>query len=235
MLGIALRPLRDLRSEAILRRLHLREQDDMNPYGIYCIEREWERKAWTAVPPLKALADHHGVEFKAEAGVATGDAFLNALTGWTEQTSDYAILYISSHGFPGGITVGDDSVRDTVRLGQIGDLLEAADVPNSGCLLHFGTCSTQKLVSTGFRDFRERTGFEAISGYRRDVDWIKSMAFDLLYLDVLIEAATRERRDQGVKHQPLDAYFMETVAGELEERSWYGLGMSLGFAIENGA
>ena len=60
------------------------------------------------------------------------------------------------------------------------------------------------------------------------------MAFDLLYLDLLIEAATRASV-KGNEHQPLDAYFMETVAGELEERSWYGLGMSLGFAIENGA
>ncbi|MCY4014389.1 MAG: hypothetical protein OXG82_16925 [Gammaproteobacteria bacterium] len=204
----------------------------MQPYGIYCIEREWEQSAWTASPPLKALAAHHGVGYCAKTGISTGDAFLEALSQWTTLCESFGILYISSHGFPGGITVGCDPVRDTVRLGQMADLLESAQVDNGGCLLHFGTCSTQKLVRQGFSDFRERTGFEAISGYRRDVDWIKSMAFDLLYLDLVI--ATAIRSSDRKKHQPLDADFMETVVGELEERSWYGLGMSLGFGIENG-
>jgi len=205
-------------------------RQDVQPYGIYCIEREWEKPAWTASPPLKALAAHHGVPYDDMTGISTGDAFLEALSGWTKLSGSFAILYISSHGFPGGITVGDDPVRDTVRLGQMADLLEAANVDNGGCLVHFGTCSTQKLVGTGFSDFRERTGFEAISGYRRDVDWIKSMAFDLLYLDLVLATAMRRSK----RHQPLDADFMETVAGELEERSWYGLGMSLGFGIETG-
>ena len=65
-----------------------------------------------------------------------------------------------------------------------------------------------------------------MSGYRRDIGWIKPLAFDLLYLDQLISTAP--------SNGELDADFMEDVHGDLRERSWYGLGHALGFHIDTG-
>lgn len=134
---------------------------------------------------------------------------------------------VSSHGFAGGISAPDaDPVRDNVRLAQMADLLEDLEAENSGCLVHFTSCSTQRETEVVLRDFRDRSGFDAVSGYRRDIDWIKPLAFDLLYLDQLISNAPSDGN--------LSAQFMEDVHGELRERSWYGLGQALGFHIDTG-
>ena len=199
--------------------------------GICCIESAWDSDEGEvpATPVLRTLARHRGVPFvsNSKTPFASGDEFFTCLKKWTELDVEFRILYVSSHGFPGGISAAEaDPVRDNVRLAQMADLLEHLDVDNSACLVHFGSCSTQRASGTDFCDFRDRSGFEAVSGYRRDIDWIKPLAFDLLYLDHVIS-----NRPQDGK---LSAEFMEGVHGDLRERSWYGLGQALGFHIDTG-
>ena len=95
---------------------------------------------------------------------------------------------------------------------------------NDGCIVHFGSCSSHRARDRDFEDFRKRTGFVAVSGYSRDVDWIKSFAFDLLYLDQIVWDAPKK----------LTADYMESVRYELRERVWYSLGDALGFDIHTG-
>ena len=192
--------------------------------GICCIEIEWEDDRISVIPALRTLSTVHQIPFKAKA-VSTSDDFARWLAKWTELPNEYGVLYISSHGFPGGITLhDDDAFRANVRLPQIADALEQTDVSNSGCIIHFGSCSTHRTSALDFEDFRSRTGFDAVSGYRHDVDWIKSFAFDLLYLDQLVRDAPRK----------LTAEYMESVRYDLRERAWYALGDALGFGIHTG-
>ena len=203
----------------------------MKKCGICCIESVWDGDEGevAATPVLKTLARHRGVPFVSNSRkpFASGDQFFHWLKKWTELDSTFRILYVSSHGFAGGISAAEaDPVRDNVRLPQMADLLEHLDVDNSGCLVHFGSCSTQRATKAVSDDFRKRTGFDAVSGYRRDIDWIKPLAFDLLYLDHVISKAPRNGK--------LSAEFMEDVHGDLRERSWYGLGHALRFHIDTG-
>ena len=197
-----------------------------NKCGIFCIDSEWESDQGEvpATPALEALASHHGVPFESNS-FADGDGFFTCLKKWAEAKDTFRILYVWSHGFAGGINAPEgDAVRDRVRLPQMADCLE--DWDSAACLAHFGACSTQRATHEVFRDFRDRTGFHAVSGYRRDIDWIKPMAFDLLYLDHVIS--------KFPKHGRLTTEFMEEVHGDLRERSWYGLGRALGFHIDTG-
>ena len=73
-----------------------------------------------------------------------------------------------------------------------------------------------------------RTGFDAVSGYRHDAWWVKSLAFDLLYLDHLLLYL-----DQNAPHKPT-AEHMEAIRYDLRERAWYALGDSMGFDIQTG-
>ena len=192
--------------------------------GICCIETEWEDERVSVIPALRTLSAVHQIPFKSKP-ISTSDDFAKWLARWTELPNDYGILYISSHGFPGGITLhDDDAFRSNVRLPQIADALEQADVSNESCIIHFGSCSTQRASARDFDDFRSRTGFDAVSGYRHDVDWIKSFAFDLLYLDHVVGNAPHR----------LTAEYMESVRYDLRERAWYALGNALGFDIQTG-
>lgn len=195
--------------------------------GICCIESTWneDHGEVPAVPTLRTLAKHHGVPFKKKT-VKSSDRFLKWLKEWTELDDSFGILYVSSHGFPGGISLPDaNPVWSNLRLPQMADLLEEQGANNGGCIVHFGSCSTQRTTVADFDAFRSRSGFEAVSGYNRDIDWIKSLAFDMLYLN------------HAISNSPpsgLSAEYMEDVHCELRERSWYGLGYSMGFHIETG-
>lgn len=193
--------------------------------GICCIEVKWEDARVSVIPALRTLSAVHQIPEVKGKKVSTSDEFAKWLAKWTELPNDYGILYISSHGFPGGVTLHDDEAfRANVRLPQIADALEETEEDNENCIIHFGSCSTHRTNPRDFEDFRSRTGFEAVSGYRHDVDWIKSFAFDLLYLDQLVRDAPRK----------LTAEHMESLRYDLRERAWYALGDALGFDIHTG-
>ncbi len=54
-------------------------------------------------------------------------------------------------------------------------------------MIHFASCSTMNVRESELSVFLERTGVEAVSGYTTDVDWVASMAFELMYLGCVLE------------------------------------------------
>ena len=190
--------------------------------GIYCIETMWDNNNVSASPALRTLAAHHEVPFE-EKRVSTSNDLEEWLVGWMDLDPEYGILYIASHGVPGGIALKDSNpFRANVRLPQIADLFEDWEYSNEDSIIHLSACSTLRSSPQEIGDFFKRTGFGAVSGYQCDVDWIKSFAFDILYLDYTITNA---------KHY-LSAEYMESVRFNLREHSWYGLGSALGFDIQ---
>ena len=55
----------------------------------------------------------------------------------------------------------------------------------NGIIVHFGSCSTLNTTEKNITDFINRTGCALISGYKKDVPYIDSSAFELLYFNVL--------------------------------------------------
>lgn len=73
-------------------------------------------------------------------------------------------------------------VSTYITLKEIADVLE--DKLN-GIIVHFGSCSTLNTTEKNITDFIKRTGCALISGYKKDVPYIDSSAFELLYFNVL--------------------------------------------------
>ena len=73
------------------------------------------------------------------------------------------------------------------------------------------------------RAFLEGTGAEAVSGYTTDVDWLASMAFDVMYLGTLLEQV-------GSKYVRADGM---RICRDLLANSEHtkGLGKALGFRM----
>ena len=66
-----------------------------------------------------------------------------------------------------------------ITLKEIADVLEGK---LNGIIVHFGSCSTLNTTEKNITDFINRA---LISGYKKDVPYIDSSAFELLYFNVL--------------------------------------------------
>ena len=157
--------------------------------GIFCIETPWEVTGEVSVAPaLNLLANYHGAPFECRKA-GSPDEFNRRLAEWDAKDDfDHAVLYLGFHGFPQGVEVkgesGHKSLWDYVRLDQLADFAEGRW---GRCLVHMASCSTMEAGGPSVGDFLKRTGLEAVSGYAADVDWIESMAFELIYLNMLLE------------------------------------------------
>lgn len=157
--------------------------------GIYCIETKWDADGGVSVKkPLSFVAGFAGVTEPKHCTVGSPEDFDGCLRAWANRTDwDYPILYLAFHGFGKGVQVGGGessvSLWDYVRLEQIADFSEGGW---AGCLIHFAACSTMDAPTLDIARFVADTGIEAVSGYATDVDWIPSMAFELMYLDTVL-------------------------------------------------
>ena len=110
---------------------------------------------------------------------ATKEEFIKGLLTFTQKRySNYAILYIAYHGRKNCICFGNEYIT----LKEIANLLEGK---LRGIIVHFGSCSTLNTTQTNITNFITRTECSFISGYKKDVEYIDSTAFELVYFDIL--------------------------------------------------
>ncbi len=157
--------------------------------GIFCIETQWEMGRHVSVEKaLSFVADFQGVKEPLHYTARTPEEFDVHLKEWSTRSDwEYPILYLAFHGFGKGLGVrssGSPSLWDYVRLEQMADF---AAGEWGYCLVHYASCSTMDVSASELRGFLEGTGVEAVSGYTKDVDWLASMAFEVMYLGTLLE------------------------------------------------
>lgn len=157
--------------------------------GIFCLEGDWWGvKDRTSVEPTLRLLETMG-GYKApyfHHDVGTQEEFHFYLKKWTgRQFDDYPILYLAFHGEPGGIVVGEGR-SNTLTLDHLAERLEGAC---KGRVIHFGSCSSLDVNGHQLNSFVRRTGACALFGFRTDVDWLPSAAFELLVLGYLQEVS----------------------------------------------
>ena len=115
--------------------------------------------------------------------VATRDEFEFRLKEWAQPSFDnYPILYLAFHGSPGEFEIGGGKSRF--------DLVELEAAPKGACngrVLHFGSCATLDLHGNSLNRLLRRIKAPALLGYKSDVDWLPSTAFDFLLLGGLQE------------------------------------------------
>jgi hypothetical protein len=144
--------------------------------GIFCIEGLWDpdlRVGSTVRPVLELLRLHEGVEY-IHREYATREEFEFYLGKWTQKTYDaYPILYLTSHGQQGGIELGGEFY-------SIDELSEQLASKCSNRVIMFSSCTTLNLPKDKLSHMLKRTEALLVCGYRVDVDWMRSLAFELL-------------------------------------------------------
>ena len=148
---------------------------------IYCLEGNWNknpRSNQSIKPMLDLLYTFSKVKYIYHK-CATKEEFIKGLLTFTQKRySNYAILYIAYHGRKNCICFGNEYIT----LKEIANLLEGK---LRGIIVHLGSCSTLNTTQTNITNFITRTECSFISGYKKDVEYIDSTAFELVYFDIL--------------------------------------------------
>ena len=185
--------------------------------GTFCIETVWfgDTDKTSMRPVLQWLHDVYDMPFLHRDAVSRQEFFRyldvwgNMKCGSAGDKRQYPILVLAYHGDTEGIWVGEEADPDDpfVQLDEIADFLEGRC---SNKVIHFASCSTINVSNMAIGNFLEKTGASAVSGYAKDVDWIWSMAMDILYLDAI----------QNANHKYLDPKRMREVSEHLKTETW---------------
>ncbi|MDZ4830079.1 MAG: DUF6642 family protein [Phycisphaerae bacterium] len=181
--------------------------------GIFCLETDWTGFAKSPSvfsllgllrsSPLKIPSIHRHV--------ATQDSFLHYLEKWTQrQHGEYPILYLALHGIEGEIQFGDLRVRGNhVTLDELEEVLRGRC---KGRVFHFSSCRTLVVHEARMQKFLKATGAIAISGYGRDIDWMRSAVLDLALLGMMQQNAFTTGGLRAVRERLLRRYGNEARA-----------------------
>ena len=153
--------------------------------GIFCLEAcAWfgSLKDKTTVEPVLRLLEStkdYRVPYL-HFDVATREELDFYIKKWCSKGvgESHPILYLAFHGEADGLFVGEGR-GNRLNLNQLGERL---DGKCRGRIIHFGSCATVDVPDHALNAFLRRTGALAVFGYRADVEWLKSAAFDLLVL-----------------------------------------------------
>lgn len=161
--------------------------------GIFCLEGAWGPKLTdpsTVRPLLDLLAGQKQIKF-IHKDVVTVNELEYYLNKWLQrQYEAYNVGYLAFHGEPGQLFLG----RRRVSLDMLAEIIDGR---GSGRILHFSSCSTLDIDQEDeIKQFLKRTKVKAVCGYRNDVDWLESAAFEVL----LIEALAYYRRVDAVSN-----------------------------------
>ena len=148
--------------------------------GIFCLETDWssEMRRSPSVEPMLALLKSSPLAIPfAHRNVVTFDALEYYLKKWAQRTHDeYPILYLAFHGVRGEVQFGD--LRRRSARASLDMLEEALRGKCAGSVIHFGCCQTLRVSQRRLNRFIKETGALAVSGYEKDIDWVRSAALD---------------------------------------------------------
>ena len=157
---------------------------------MFCLEGEWETdlRGRTSVTPVLELLEKANVPSIPfiRRGIGTVTEFEYYLRRWSlKRYTPYPILYLGFHGDPGLLYVGHGR-EGKVSLDWLEERLEGKCRKR---IIHFGSCGTMATHGNRLRRFFSRTGALALCGYRQDVDWVLSAAFEIILLSEFQENA----------------------------------------------
>jgi hypothetical protein len=154
--------------------------------GIYCLESMWNPsvKSKLTVRPILELLEKAEICNHLYHKCATREELEFMLAKWKSVSiqNQFPILYFAYHGVEGGLQL--NRKHETISLQELGDLLEDSC---HGKVFFFASCETLDIDERKIKSFLVKTGAIAAIGYRMEVDWMKSTAFEILVLNALQE------------------------------------------------
>lgn len=183
----------------------------MSTKGIFCLEGLWEPKLTdksTVLPLLQLLEANSGIKF-IHRDCATVEELEFYLKKWGQAAYNaYPILYLAFHGEAGEIWVD--------KKYSIDQLAESLSGTCERSIIYFGSCSTLDVDKRHLKRFLKQTNALAVCGYKNEVDWMRSAAFDLLAFGAMQENEFSGRGIRAIQRKISEGY--ASLANELKFR-----------------
>lgn len=148
--------------------------------NVFCLEGLWDNnlKITSSVEPILSLLHKQYPRFQyIHMTCATVTEFKFYINKWIQKRyCDFPILYLAFHGEEKKIKLSDGNV-------EIKELSQILQRQCKNRMIVFSSCSTLKIDKRIIKSFIKNTGCLAVCGYRTDVAWIKSAAFDMLLIE----------------------------------------------------
>lgn len=158
---------------------------------IYCIEgiHDWGRRAIepSVEPMLQLLQYGIGSWEYIRRDCATESEFKWYIQNeWWKRCKRGSILYFSSRGSPGVVSLSNN---ENIDIGQLELLLDGDEEGGlEQCIVHFGGCRTMRDKKR-IQSFMKKTGAWAVSGYGEESGWTgvadNGLALEFMYLSCL--------------------------------------------------
>lgn len=166
----------------------------METKDIFCIEGIWNSadlsRDYSLVPFLNILKRTEGIKYVHLKCVDSNGFFFLLKKFSQKKYRSYKILYLAFHGCSGCIHLSDR----VITLSEIADYLENKC---SDKIIIFASCDTLEIPIREARDFLCKTSAVALGGYRSEIGWIESTAFELLLFKAL-QSVSDFSNDKGL-------------------------------------
>lgn len=169
--------------------------------GVLALEQYWRsplHPGFSIAPALEMIEVGNGVCPPYLYRRFTHREELSRLLGeWIRVGSRYRVLHVAGHGAAGVVCTGDHRrTTDRVTLDWLVDQLDGRAV---GRWIHVGSCSAMQLSRPQLMSLVVRSGALGISGYRHDVEFTLSAAWEMLWFtELAITPATRRGASKAV-------------------------------------
>jgi hypothetical protein len=156
------------------------------PPGVFCLEGDWTERLTDRLsvePQLRMLAKARHCADVIHRDVATREEFAYYLDKWlAKRYESFGVGYMAFHGASGLIELG----RDVLTLDEIAEMVRGR---GGGRTVYFGACETLSAPDEELKRFCAETGFKALVGYTKYVDWLEAAAFDFILLPQLLRSS----------------------------------------------
>lgn len=150
---------------------------------IFCIEGDWHpdlREKDTIENALKFMETASGMKIKyIHRHCSTHEELQNRIVEYNKRRyNKFSIFYLAFHGVPNGLRLNHKQI---LTLDELADMAENK-LRNK--ILHLGSCETLNINRRDIKRFLNRTGALCISGFKKEVPFVSSTIFDVLYFEM---------------------------------------------------
>jgi hypothetical protein len=147
---------------------------------LVCLESDWEDwdKPKSVLPMLQLLS------YRENGRLTYVHKYCNSKKDFLDNATEvgkhkrFEIVYVAMHGSRGEIHPGKESI-------YLQDLSEHTGRKWENRIVHFGSCAVL-YSEEKVKNFQKETGIALITGFRKNIDWDYSTAFDYLCLTHLL-------------------------------------------------
>jgi hypothetical protein len=150
---------------------------------IFCIEGDWNedlRQKDSIENALKFMETAHVHKIKyIHRHASTKEELQSRINQYTtKQYEEFSIFYLAFHGVPNGLKLNQKNI---LTLDELGEMCEGK-LKNK--ILHLGSCETLNISKSKIKDLLRQTNALCISGFKKEVPFISSTIFDILYFEM---------------------------------------------------